>query len=628
MFKKGFSVVIMELLFVNMIMLVFNVRPTMADTQTVYINADGSIIPVGAPIMTFDNITYTFTDNIQYPTYQGIVVQRSNIVINGNGYTVEGNQSVLTYGLYLASISNVTIKNINVKNSAGGIGLGYSSSNTISGNNVTGNLYEGIGLGYSSSNTISGNNIVNDGYGIGLGHSSNNSISGNNIANNWEGIYLYSAYNNSIIGNNLTSNTGYGIIIYPSSSNSISGNMFTDCGLYVWDSYQNSVEANTVDGRPLVYLEDVTNYSVSDAGQVVLVRCDGIRVENTSLSKANVDIELWETNNSDISQNKIMENGDGIWLLYSSNNSIRGNNMVGKDIAYDGYGIRLYPSSNYNSIIGNNIKANSEGIVLEYSSNNSIIRNNITNNSDGIFLGRSSNYNSIIGNNLTANNFRGISLYSSSNNSIIGNNIKANDYYGIEIDNCSSNKIYHNNFINNTSQVWIYHSISPNIWDDGYPSGGNHWNDYNGKDLYSGPYQNVTGSDGIGDTPYVVYVSGSPYGINTDNYPLMGPYLCFDGISTVSNSTISNFQIKEAAISFNVTGPPDSKGFCTLMIPHSTLLPSYIVMVDNHLIPYTYVFENDTLSIIYFTYEHSMHEVTITGYSSGVSEGLGIPHEN
>jgi hypothetical protein len=52
----------------------------------------------------------------------------------------------------------------------------------------------------------------------------------------------------------------------------------------------------------------------------------------------------------------------------------------------------------------------------------------------------------------------------------------------------------------------------------GYPSGGNYWSDYNGKDVYSGPCQNVTGSDGIGDTPYVID------GDNRDNYPIMKPY--------------------------------------------------------------------------------------------------------
>jgi len=54
-----------------------------------------------------------------------------------------------------------------------------------------------------------------------------------------------------------------------------------------------------------------------------------------------------------------------------------------------------------------------------------------------------------------------------------------------------------------------------NIWDDGYPSGGNYWSDYNGTDLYTEQHQNVTGSDGLGDVPYIINED------NQDNYPLM-----------------------------------------------------------------------------------------------------------
>jgi len=60
---------------------------------------------------------------------------------------------------------------------------------------------------------------------------------------------------------------------------------------------------------------------------------------------------------------------------------------------------------------------------------------------------------------------------------------------------------------------------SANFWDDGYPSGGNYWDDHVGTDLYSGPYQNIPGSDGIGDTPRVIYTGVTV----TDHYPLMEP---------------------------------------------------------------------------------------------------------
>lgn len=103
------------------------------------------------------------------------------------------------------------------------------------------------------------------------------------------------------------------------------------------------------------------------------------------------------------------------------------------------------------------------------------------------------------------------------NSSIIGNNI-ANNYDGISLYYSLNNAIFHNNFIDNTEQVYIFTSSYANIWDDGYPSDGNYWCDYSGTDLYNGPYQSETRSDGIGDTPYVIDED------NTDRYPLMNPW--------------------------------------------------------------------------------------------------------
>ena len=109
----------------------------------------------------------------------------------------------------------------------------------------------------------------------------------------------------------------------------------------------------------------------------------------------------------------------------------------------------------------------------------------------------------------------GIGLYYSSYNNIYANYIANNDV-GISFHYSSNNKIYHNNFIDNSQQTSSLSSI--NIWDNGYPSGGNYWSDYTGVDLYNGPYQNETGSDGIGDTPYIIDAN------NQDNYPLMEPW--------------------------------------------------------------------------------------------------------
>jgi len=71
-------------------------------------------------------------------------------------------------------------------------------------------------------------------------------------------------------------------------------------------------------------------------------------------------------------------------------------------------------------------------------------------------------------------------------------------------------RVRFNNFVNNTHQVYICPGAKwVAEWDRNY------WSDYAGSDLYSGQYQNVTGSDGIGDTPYIIDF------YNKDNHPSM-----------------------------------------------------------------------------------------------------------
>jgi parallel beta-helix repeat protein len=172
------------------------------------------------------------------------------------------------------------------------------------------------------------------------------------------------------------------------------------------------------------------------------------------------------------------------------------------------YGVYLDGRSNV-TIQNTNIKNFNYGIWLNSSSNNSINQSNVANNWCGILLRYSSN-NSMNGNTI-ADNKEGIWLAHSSNgNSIEGNNVTDNMYEGILLDSSSNNIIYHNNFVNNTRQVYYIVAPVANVWDDGYPSGGNYWSDYDGTDA---------DYDGIGDTPYVIDEK------NIDAYPLMVQYV-------------------------------------------------------------------------------------------------------
>ena len=613
MLRKRIVLGLFLVLLVSVLTFTLHIQPVRADPIAIYINGDGSVTPSASPIATSDNITYTFSGNISYPAYYGVIVQRNDVVIDGNGFTVQGNETGI--GLYLESLDNVTIKNINVENCFKGILLNSSSNCDVVGSNITGNArsgielsnfsnhnnmsensvttnsYNGIRLEMNSSfNSLNGNNITNNYFGVALDSSFDNNISDNQMTNSYNDIYLSSSSGNNLSDNNITNNVG--AELESSSNNSISGNTFTDSGLRSFFSFQNSVENNTANDKPLVYLEAKANYSISDAGQVILVSCDNITVQNLSLSNNAVGVELWATNNSVISESNIT-------------------GEVGVEVDF----------CNHDSIIGNNITNGFDGIGFDTCSDNSIDGNNIENSTSYSIHFYSCSGNNISGNNIT--NSGDIGLEQSANNSIIGNDVPDLAFWL-----SSGNMIYHNNIYLHSSVANIYQST--NVWDDGYPSGGNYWSGYNGTDFFQGLYQNVTGSDGIGDTPYMIDAN------NLDNYPLIGAYSEFfpaffsgNNISVVviSNSTVSDLiyaiwlstpydglQPGVPFIEFLTSGQNGSTSFCRVMIPRSILnATTYNISVNYNPVNFTELsFSDSNYVYLYFTYPMPAQQVIVS----------------
>jgi hypothetical protein len=211
--------------------------------------------------------------------------------------------------------------------------------------------------------------------------------------------------------------------------------------------------------------------------------------------------------------------------------------IEGGGMTYDGI---VFINVTHGEIKESIIVRNRNGIMFriqwpgrENSSNNYIHNNNLSNNrEDGINFehtvrGYHGN-NFIYLNNIKGNN-QGIYMIMSAYNHIFFNNILSNIEFGVNLSMCMGggrhNKVYHNNFIDNgddRGQACVWGTLD-NYFDDGYPTGGNYWSDYNGIDNYSGPNQNIPGSDGICDNPYNITTYGE-WENETDRYPLMEPW--------------------------------------------------------------------------------------------------------
>jgi parallel beta-helix repeat protein len=582
-------------------LLTFDIK-SVKGNGTVYIRADGSVEGTDK-IISDDNVTYTFVDNLNAT----IVVERDNIIIDGEGFTLQGGISLydrrnvtVQYmeieggmlptldGIELANSSWCSILNNHLK--SGITVYGPSNKNSIE-NNV---LNEAAIIILSSHNTFVHNNTVID-YRGSLGgiaiydYSSDNMVINNTVINSG-GIQVVSSWNNTLIGNKALNSYG-GIGIAWSYDNYLSNNVMTNNTWNFgvgsgppanWDvkHFDNTVDlSNIADGKPIYYIKnasDVVYDSSTVAATFYLINCSNVVVKDHVITNTSM-------------------------VLCGVKNALVENITLPSPIV-------IYGSETPTGLL-----------CIECSNvtlNNNVIGHSVTNWRFGINLVNC--HNNEVVNNLVLNNWYGITLWSSSNNVIRLNKISRN-YYGVAaVFGSSNNAAFHNNLLYNVNQTLM--DAYNTTWDAGYPSGGNYWTDYNNGDLYSGRYQNETGSDGVGDTPYIIDAN------NQDRYPRMAPFKAFEAgvwngsaynVDVISNSTISdfNFDIDNKCVSFNVSGDDGTIGFCRVAIPKSLLWADggWTIFVDDQPVTDYTRFQDENFTYLYFTYNHSTHTVIIQG---------------
>src|SRR6266568_3688590 len=419
-----------------------------------------------------------------------------------------------------------------------------------------------------SNGVTGGSGTASDPYVIEGWNITSSGTTGISISNTDASFVIRNVYINHLSGGS-GSPTPYGINMTNVSSGAIDDSrVYNYYDLSIVMNLVSDVVVNNVIAMPSTIL--VTNsthveVSYSTAEHIDIEASSDVQVSNNA---HNIDISY--STNVTITNNQSNIPGLKIGVAYSSNITISGNSYACDCVPV------IVENSNHVTIIGNNLNGNEFDAVVNFVNSDFIDVSDNTVSGDsygGIVLSTchdvsiENNHVSTYGNNLVplsggevgisgckivnisnntlaptyyrypytppllkvsfssdltvsgnnlSNAITAVSILNSSNATITGNTLQSNAQ-GLILNNTANIQVFHNNFLNNALQAQDTNSTQ-NIWDNGYPSGGNVWSDYTGVDNCSGPQQNICPSpDGIGDTPYT-------FNNNQDNYPLMQPF--------------------------------------------------------------------------------------------------------
>lgn len=427
---------------------------------------------------------------------------------------------------YLYNVSNVTLANVTAYvNEGEAIRIESSRAFSVLGSNLTGNRAGVVVLNSADAVVRDSNFTANSGSGIAVTGSPNVTLEGNR--------FLYNGFNGGGVGIDLAFTTDDAVLANRFTANGI---VLTGDSPAHFDSHTITPD-NLVAGLPILYERDCSGLTLSDMalGEILLAGCRHTRVSNLTVAGGDVGIEIAfgtdvvvgpgvlvsdsplgidivRTSSAQVIGTEVLDTGFGVQVDSSTDVVISGTKVSAPFSAtgpYDGVVIR---GSDLVNITGNTIRHRRYALAVADSGNLTIQGNVVGLSVLGLNASRSHDLR-VVGN-LFTQDTAGLVLQNVTNATFSSNGFLAILTTGATITTSTGLTVFHNAFGGMRDNAYDGQGIS-NGWDGGYPAGGNFWGNYHGSDLLRGAGQNLTGADGIGDTPYLFDVNA------VDRYPLM-----------------------------------------------------------------------------------------------------------
>ncbi len=493
-------------------------------------------------------------------------IARNNISVNG------------TRGIYVLTSLDCSIEYNNIMNQGYGIFLEYSSNNIIAYNYLANNshriyhpywwgwweeLGDGIYLTHSIGNLITNNmirennrdgviltdesnsNVINENQilssgqnGVHIRYSSNfNRILQNNISYNLEnGLMIYESIETNISNNSFFKNQFVGILLTRAPNNDMMNNYFIHNGLLIegWefqDMIQGVIESNLINGKSLLFLQEESGNIYTNStlyGQVILLNCNNIQIQDQDLSYSNLGIFIAFCDQIEIKHCIISNHDDGVRISRSSNIEIREctiNNTQRSIESQDSTNVKISESNLNWAQTAIRLSGYSYYPYPE-------IRNNSINNCE-----------------------IGIRLESQQRGIIAFNNIQGTTTEGISLSDCRENWILNNTLIGKGIGLRLSYSSSNNIANNSFFGQGLYITGWEGDDYEQALVEN----NSVNEKPLVYLINnhnleitqaGQIYLLQCSNISLFNLNLSFASLGAMFHSC-TNVTLAETRISGN-----------------------------------------------------------------------------